>query len=198
VLRAVLAILGTPVYVIYKITPAHWDGLALGALLACLPALPSLEQWFCSSIKTLVLVSAICLGALFAYNGFGLYCFSPLCLALGLPFVGILALGLVFSALQAKGGPLHRLLNAYPLQWLGRYSYSIYLIHYPFLCISNWLIGDRKSFLVNLLIAVGVYFVTPLLLARLAWSAIEQPFMSLKSRFKPVFVATPGRKANWM
>jgi peptidoglycan/LPS O-acetylase OafA/YrhL len=186
-LRIVLALSGTNIWIIYKITPARWDGLALGAYLACLPACPHMERWFLKNIRKIITVSAICLALVIIYNGFGLFLFSKMSLALGLPFVDLLALGLVFTALQVKGGLFFSILNSYPLQWLGRYSYSIYLIHYPFYLIANWLIGDGKMIFMNLFISVGVYVVTPLLLARLAWILVEQPFMNFRYKFKPLY-----------
>jgi peptidoglycan/LPS O-acetylase OafA/YrhL len=186
-LRILLAYAGTYVWIIFKITPTRWDGLALGAFLACLPACPHVEKWFLKSIRKIIMLSIICLTTVFVYNGFALYPFSKISLALGLPFVDLLALGLVFGALQVKRGPFSSVLNSHPLQWLGRYSYSIYLIHLPFFFIANWLIGDGKTIFMNLLISVCVYVLTPLLLARLAWDLVEQPFMKLRYKFKTVY-----------
>jgi hypothetical protein len=53
--------------------------------------------------------------------------------------------------------------------------------------VANWLIGEKKAFTVNILIALGVYVALPLLLARLAWFLIEQPFLNLKGKFKTQF-----------
>jgi peptidoglycan/LPS O-acetylase OafA/YrhL len=110
-------------------------------------------------------------------------------LTLGLPFVDVLALGLVFEALRVKHGLYSDMLNWYPLQWLGRYGYSIYLLHYPCSIIANRLIADGTTLSINLLIAIGIYLVTPLVLARLAWDVIEQPFMKLRFKFKAVYQA---------
>jgi peptidoglycan/LPS O-acetylase OafA/YrhL len=190
--RIALAFAGTDAYVIYKITPTRCGGLALGAFLSCLPACPEIEKRFLKSIKKIMIISAIGLAGICIYNGCGLYAFSQSSLAVGLPFVELLALGLLFAGLQARNGPFFETLNASILQWLGLRSYSIYLLFMPCFFIANWLIGDSKLFLRNFIISVFVYGGLPLFLAGCSWTFIEQPFMALKYKFKPTFLAPVG------
>ena len=45
--------------------------------------------------------------------------------------VGVCAGALVAAGAVCHGGPLRPLLEARPLEWLGRISYSVYLWHKP-------------------------------------------------------------------
>jgi peptidoglycan/LPS O-acetylase OafA/YrhL len=187
VLRFILALAHVNSYTIYKVTPTHWGGLALGAFLASLSFCPKIESWFGRNISRLMIVSSFSLSAVFIAKQ-GLFAFSSFSLAFGLPFVELLSLGLVYSALKRNEGLLHSLLNSLPLQWLGRYSYSIYLIHVPCIFIANWAIGNNTFLPKNLIFSIGIYAVVPLLLARLAWTFVEQPSLSQKYRFSPQYL----------
>jgi peptidoglycan/LPS O-acetylase OafA/YrhL len=88
--------------------------------------------------------------------------------------------------LAARRDRLHRWLSARPFQWLGRISYSIYLVHVP---VAILVLGLRArvaptSNTVSLLAFVGVYAGT-LALAYLVNLTIESPCLRLAQRLKP-------------
>ncbi len=80
---------------------------------------------------------------------------------------------------------LHRWFSARPAQWLGRISYSVYLVHAPlavfFLGLRTRISSDSK--LVSLLCLVGTYVCT-IALAQLLHVAIEVPCMRLSQLLK--------------
>jgi peptidoglycan/LPS O-acetylase OafA/YrhL len=96
------------------------------------------------------------------------------------------AAGLVLTAI---GVPfLRRALDSRPSQWLGRVSFSLYLIHVPILATLTFLLGDDKWWLVALL-------TLPLALLT-AWGfhhAVERPSHRLARRTAQV-VATGAAK----
>ncbi|MDH0288694.1 acyltransferase [Pseudomonas sp. GD04087] len=67
-----------------------------------------------------------------------------------------------------------------PLRYLGRISYSLYLIHLPVImyCLS---FAETRGEPVALGVSLGLGL--SLVLAHLSYSAIEKPFLSLKSRY---------------
>jgi len=184
-LRLFLAWGGINAYINYKITPTRWDGLAWGAILACLPTCPKFERWIQSHLKQLQYVAAICLLVVFGIKG-GLFGYSNFSISLGMPWVELLSFALVFQTLQIHDNKLNRILNSMPLQWLGRYSYSIYLLHMPCLFIAMYLFCTKQSISKGaLMLALSFYLIVSLVLARLAWTLVEEPFLKLRYKFKP-------------
>ena len=99
------------------------------------------------------------------------------------PVVGFAAAALLVACtrLLARNGPIPlflRLLESRPILWLGTFSYSLYLVHYPLLGLGNTLLAadhlrPAAFFLISLL---GI---APLTLpaAYLFHLAFERPFM---------------------
>lgn len=94
-----------------------------------------------------------------------------------LPFPGAAALPPVLGAalvIHATGGPggsvVGRLLSTPWLVSLGKFSYSIYLVHWPLMAFSRILWGEIPLWMGLLLCALS------LVLGALSWKWIEQPF----------------------
>jgi peptidoglycan/LPS O-acetylase OafA/YrhL len=96
----------------------------------------------------------------------------------GSVFTQLAVLGAAGLVLAAIGVPfLRRALDSRPSQWLGRISFSLYLIHVPILATLTFLLGDDKWWLVALL-------TIPLALLT-AWGfhqAVERPSHRLARR----------------
>ena len=97
--------------------------------------------------------------------------------------LGFLTTLALYAAIRR--GALHRWLSARSAQWLGRISYSIYLVHAPlavfFLGLRTRLAADSK--LVSLICLAGTYVCT-MALASLLHVTVEVPCMRLSQRLK--------------
>jgi peptidoglycan/LPS O-acetylase OafA/YrhL len=88
--------------------------------------------------------------------------------------------------LAGRSGHLTRWLSAASLQYLGRISYSLYLIHYPISWIvvgfGFWLTGDNaRAAILWLLLALALSIGA----ADLLYRFVEAPSVRLARRFKP-------------
>ena len=89
----------------------------------------------------------------------------------GTVLVSVLAL-VVLAACLVPGSRLERALSVRPLVWLGSRSYSIYLWHYPLLCLMNPSsnVGGRSWWMSILQVAVV------LVVAEVSYRLVEEPF----------------------
>lgn len=85
------------------------------------------------------------------------------------------AAALVYAAARCR--PLNRLLSIKPIAWLGAVSFSLYLVHEPFVVTYAHLTGSAK---LTLLLAVP----TALLAAWLFWLVLERPVHHLSRRVR--------------
>ena len=95
------------------------------------------------------------------------------------------AAGLIVG-LSLDAGPFARLLRCRPCRWLGRISFSIYLIHLPVLLLMGKIITPTHILLpptAVALIRAGVVFALVLPLSALSYRWIEIPGQSLPRRF---------------
>lgn len=79
--------------------------------------------------------------------------------------------GLLMLMIISSGGAAHQLLMTRPLQWLGRVSYSLYLVHLPVIFAAVALLHDKVSYRTLCLIAVPAALATAHLFCRV----IEEP-----------------------
>jgi peptidoglycan/LPS O-acetylase OafA/YrhL len=94
-----------------------------------------------------------------------------------------LLIALALSATRAK-----RLLGAFPLRWLGRVSYSLYLIHVPIL-LGVVHAGYGRVPLAGLL---ALACVLALLSAEAFYRGVERPSQGLGQRFSSLVLRAPG------
>jgi peptidoglycan/LPS O-acetylase OafA/YrhL len=95
----------------------------------------------------------------------------------GLTVVGLSAGVLVAAGAAARGGVLRPLLEARPLEWLGRISYSVYLWHVP-------LIAELRRTHPDLGTVAEVAIIVPsaLLAGWLSYVVVERPLLSAAGR----------------
>ncbi len=131
------------------------------------------SRWFGPASLAVLVLSAGCLIATWLARPVA-PAGTPLSLALtGLSVVG--ALGLVLLAIAPSG--VARRLSTRPSQWLGRISFSLYLVHVPLLATAGFLLRDSRWPLVAL-VAIPASLVAAALFARL----IETPAHRLARR----------------
>jgi peptidoglycan/LPS O-acetylase OafA/YrhL len=95
----------------------------------------------------------------------------------GLTVVGVSAGILVAAGACARGGPLRPILEARPLEWLGRISYSVYLWHVP-------IVAELHRTHPGLGTAARVAIVVPgaLLAGWASYALVERPLLSAAGR----------------
>jgi peptidoglycan/LPS O-acetylase OafA/YrhL len=95
----------------------------------------------------------------------------------GLTVIGVAAGLLVAAAASCRGGPLRPLLEARPLEWLGRISYSVYLWHVPLIAE---LLRARPD--ISTTAKVAVVVPATLLVGWCSYALVERPLLSAAGR----------------
>ena len=183
-----------PPIAVYHVTPARMDQLALGALVASAMRHPVRRNWIRRgwAAATLVAMLIFIVGGLtnggFAFNNARFEVVGDT--VLGIAFAALVS-GAVFS--EWHDVLLTRFLCWRPLQRLGKYSYGIYIVHYPIhaYAMTLWLRSPRLTAFFQrpagcvAYIAVGGVFTY--LVAVATFELVERRFLSLKQHFAPRF-----------
>ena len=185
-LRLALVLAGAPHWTVYPLTPARWDGLALGGLLALgwrrLPGgMPVDRPRLAAGLGLLGLY------AVFVLDG-GLRKAGDAMEVAGYSALALLFAALLLAALRASPGQrLHRLLTARWLRAIGALSYAMYL--WQMLArdafravLMDWL-EARAGFWATQAASIAFVLATAFALAWLSWHLVEARFLRLKRRF---------------
>jgi peptidoglycan/LPS O-acetylase OafA/YrhL len=174
----------------YQFTVARWDALAGGALVAILLTTDSGRAWLAKALEpaalgSLVLIAIILL-ATHNFNENGLWT-----QVVGQSLTIFLFSWLVYIGVAPRTRFERATQRATSKQWLrflGKYSYAIYLFHYPFHTIASNYLADAVNGQDDLwrLARWGLYvagIATASILAALcSWRLLERPFLNLKDR----------------
>jgi len=102
----------------------------------------------------------------------------------GLTIISLLFLAYVVRAAEGTLSPrLHRFTIWRFNLLLGKYSYSIYLFHYPIAATLQRRTGGKIHLGIDSLINFGIATGVSLIIARITWVLWETPWLRLKSRF---------------
>lgn len=186
-LRGIIVAHHAPAVTAYVLMPARMDALAIGAMLALLWRSPdqqrtmrqrlspianaSIAAWVCFAI-TVCVVTSLAPGGQVVMQTVG---YSLIACTSGLVLASVLSADPV--------SPLCSALRSTTLRRIGKYSYAMYLVHYPLRALIALTIGSPVGApaVIGTIVLGGTltYFV-----AALSWRVIEKPCVSLK-RFVP-------------
>jgi len=148
---------------------------------------------WCQGRPALQPLVAVCFQVLLATSMIALLAFSASDAHLTL-LMPIISAALIATMARDPGSRVCQLLDKPVPQWLGRCSYSLYLVHMPlFRCLlivtpGGW---PREPLLVNLWMAVTLCFL--LLTAGLTHALIEKPFRTMGRRISNSLQHARGR-----
>lgn len=174
----------------YEFTFVRWDALACGALLAIAVRSAELHEALRRFAKPVFAATLIyVLVAIADFHGYGAV--EKGLGALNQTMAAILFSTLIYFAItQAKTLSIgQQLLSSAPLRNIGKYSYAIYVFHYPVaLVVQGWwtktLSQHTSAFSTSGMMArVLLVFVISYTLALCSWYLIEQPCLRLKRFF---------------
>jgi peptidoglycan/LPS O-acetylase OafA/YrhL len=189
-LRLALFFAHVPPRAIVVLTPTRIDTLAFGALLAIAVRSPEgLERWkrplkYAAIVCILALVSTLSFRPRLANE-------SPEIVTLGFSLIAVIAGALVaFGATRSPGTLGHRVLAHPVLRALGRYSYALYVFHFPIIGLlhAKGLAPDARPALLGSHIPAQVVFTVICFAVSFAiafgsWHLFEYPLLQLKSYF---------------
>ena len=175
---------------LYGSTISRVDALALGALVAL--ALRS-ETWRPRLARALVPAGAVAaVGlAIVVARTHGLERLNPTVQTYAYSMLGILFAAAIAAIALDPDRPAARALSWRPLRLLGRYSYAMYVLHFPIKIAVLHVWGARVAAMsAEHPVATDIGFVaalTPVALAAavVSYYAVERPFLRLKDRWAP-------------
>ncbi len=173
----------------YALMPARLDPLAAGALIALAArSKGGLLRW---RKLLLALGGAGALGLLvIAAHTRTLIFTVPLVISLAPTcLAAIFSAALVLLLLAPDTSSVSRALSRGPLPFLGRYSYGLYVVHYPLffglraLGLSAQILKKPDgSVLPGIALQGGIAFAVSLVVALISWNLVEERFLKLKDR----------------
>jgi len=187
-LRCAAAAAGAPPEVLHRLTPFRLDGLAIGALGA---ALSMRAEWRAGTTRWLrpVAIGASACLAFLIVQGRGAT--SPTMTRLGYTAFAVVYGCFVFAAFAGAGADtgLARWLRRPSLRILGKYSYGIYVFHYPIALYQRRFLAEHanaapepaRTLLWLLSIAAGM--TASFLVALASWNLYEKRFLAWKRFF---------------
>ncbi len=163
----------------YLVTFCRLDTLAVGCLLAVIVRAVDLERWRGLIRRTcwVVLPAVTALGI-----ASGLDRTSPFDRVFGYSIVAVGCAALLALVILARGERNTAILRWAPLRYFGKLCFGLYLLHRPADTIVTALAQraglDHDLWVLPIKVAVALAFAT------LSWRLLEQPFLSLKERFR--------------
>ncbi len=196
----IVASAGWGVDAAYMLMPARLDALLLGGALAWLVRAPGGIARIRALVRPVTYASLAVLVAVLVWRGSARN--DPYMQVAGYLSLSLVSVALIARAiprLAGDGAPtrFQRILANRQMQAIGKYSYAIYIFQYPVILVLETLIETYDPAVLEqapLTVALAVFAVASILsiaAARLSWTLLEGPALSLK-RFFPR--RTAGRR----
>lgn len=177
----------------YEFTIARWDALAAGALLALVMFEESGQTWLASRMGLVGGFGLIALGVFLALDH-GFHEGDPAVQILGQSITLLLFGWLVWAAVSNTSGPARSARDVLSIGWLrllGKYSYAMYVFHYPIHAVASHYLSDVVNGadttwrVLRWAAYVGGVGALSLVLAIASWYVLEKRFLDLKDRLAP-------------
>ncbi len=186
--RIVMVVSHAPVVATYNFTITRWDALACGAAIAVAMRHPS---WY-KGVAPWLRRGAVPVGGvllLMAIADHGLSWSSPLSQTAGYSALALLFGFLILAVVDSSkpAGWLRRVVEARWLRFFGKYSYGIYVLHWPIhLLGQRWLAawmaeGTPLTRLGHLVVYIAGNLVVSTVAAVAVWHMVERRFLALKN-----------------
>ncbi len=184
---------GAPAEALHRLTIFRIDALAIGGFVAAVAVDPGLRRRARSRLRGIGLASVAVLAAtLVAGRG----ATSPVMTGVGYTLFAIAYAVLVFAAFDAAGSPtwLATRLRSPILRAFGKYSYGIYVFHYPVSLVAVGLarkasLGASPAAATGIwILSVGAGIAISYGIALVSWNLYEKRFLA----WKRAFVARPA------
>lgn len=173
----------------FKFSPDRMDGLLVGALLAILVREGGIPVWLgrVAGLTGITILGFLAIGARQKFVPPSEETFT-----LGVTAFALISGYLVVSALRS--GLLQTVFETRWLRSFGKYSYGLYIIHFPIFLVAQSVFGNlARTNLAYSLVFASVMIGSCFGLAKLSYDCFESRFLRLKNRFEPQFVrATEG------
>ena len=188
---------GAPAEALHRLTIFRVDALAIGGFVAAVAADPDLRRRARERLRAVGVSSAALLAAaLVAGRG----ATSPVMTSVGYTLFAIVYAVLVFAAFDATGssGWLATRLRSPILRAFGKYSYGIYVFHYPVSLVAAGFarkasLGASAAEATGIwLLSVGAGIAVSFGVALLSWNLYEKRFLAWKRAFVARPVALPS------
>ena len=187
-LRCLAAFQGAPPEALHRLTIFRLDALALGGLAAWIVRGPSVRAWVRLRLRWIALGSTLLVAAAVEANRGAV---SLPMTTLGYTAFALAYATLVFAAFDRAGSaaPLAKVLRRPWLRSFGRYSYAMYVFHYPIALYSarffaEWARGASEPgkagiWATSVAAGVGLSYAA----GWASWNLIEKRFLALKRFF---------------
>lgn len=185
--RVTAWILGAPEIGLYILAPFRLDALATGSLLALLLRAGGAAERIRKAGGVGLVLSGVVLASLLVREGGDAMWTNPAMLTLGFTVVSLFFGSLVALAVTVPSGTAYgRVLSAKALRLAGKYSYAMYVFHWPVTTVlrERGLHPGLVPGVAGWGLYLGVIVGAVTLLAIVSWRLLEGPCLSLKDRFE--------------
>jgi peptidoglycan/LPS O-acetylase OafA/YrhL len=191
--RLGINLVGLPPNAAYEFTVARWDALAGGGLLAILMVEDSWRALLASVSNRIGSAAVLALAVIFLTTR-GFVEDNLLVQVVGQSAAVVLFGCVILVAVTPTGArqeAARKYLRARWLRFLGKYSYAVYVFHFPVHIIASKYLGaavngpDDPWRILRWAAYVTAVGVVSTLLAIVSWSVLEKPFLNLKDKLAP-------------
>jgi peptidoglycan/LPS O-acetylase OafA/YrhL len=162
----------------YVLLPCHMEGLAIGALIAIrYRSGPwKINHALLTIAAALLALATIAVGREGGWERFGV----PI-RTLGFLVSSVASAAVVVWLIEFRYSRIVAPLSWRPIQYLGKISYGIYLVHFPVLALIIHFMPDINHGLRGVAFS-GTVLATSILIAAISWRFMEEPLLRLKNR----------------